>query len=307
MDQRSFPTILRIFLLVWVCQEVQPANILMVGFVGKGSHFLCLLPIGRSLVRQGHNVSLLTSDEYMERANDPELRKLFNFEIYKNTDPRYNTKKYFHLIEELGFSEKGDLISFFKTMTLFNEVISKTCQFVLEDKEMMKRFEKLDAIVTDMGWPCGALIKLYLKKYSNNSRVRLIWTVPSTPNVAMSDISGSPINPAYQPAVMTSYTSNMTFIERTINTLSTYGLRLFMKMASHSFFTFAEGFGLRDELAILDYDLAEITDLVLANFDFAIEFPFSKIAGLDTSRRSYGRTPERPPSRTGRFYSKFWR
>ncbi|XP_030833013.1 UDP-glucuronosyltransferase 2B31 [Strongylocentrotus purpuratus] len=280
MDQRSLPTILRIFLLVWVCQEVQPANILMVGFVGKGSHFLCLLPIGRSLVSQGHNVSLLTSDEYMERANDPELRKLFNFEIYKNTDPRYNTKKYFHLLEELGFSENGDLISFFKTMTSFNEIISKTCQFVLEDKEMMKRFEKLDAIVTDMGWPCGGLIKLHLKKYSNNSRVRLIWTTPTTPNVAMLDISGSPANPAYQPAIMSSYTSNMTFIERTINTLSTYGLRLFMKMASYSFSTFAEGVGLGDELATIDNMLTDITDLVLASFDFAVEFPFPKSPGL---------------------------
>ncbi|XP_054754983.2 UDP-glucuronosyltransferase 2C1-like [Lytechinus pictus] len=274
MDHRSFPNFLQIYLLIWVCVEVHSAHILMSGFVGKGSHFLCLVPIGKSLVRQGHNVSMLISDEYMDRANDPELRKFFNFEIYKNTDPQYSTREYFQLMEELGYSEKGDMVSFFKSLSSFKKILIKTCEFVMEDKEMMDRFATLDAIVSDIGWPCSGLIKLYLKKFYNNTGVRLVLDTPTTPNIAMLDASGSHFNAAYQPAIMSGFTSNMTFIERTINALSGYSMRLFIMLAGNAFFPLADKYGLRDQTPSLEYSQAAIADLSLGSFDFAIEFPF---------------------------------
>eukprot|EP00057_Strongylocentrotus_purpuratus_P035223 XP_798204.2 PREDICTED: UDP-glucuronosyltransferase 2C1-like [Strongylocentrotus purpuratus] len=266
----NIPALLQIFLLVWTGQEVKSANILMSGLVGKGSHFLSLVPIGKRLVRQGHNVTCLIMDEYKERADDPELKKYFNFEIYRNTDPHYTTKEYFQFVSDLAFNDEGGLRSFGKMMYLSKELLRKSCLFVLEDKEMMKRLEKMDAMVSDVSWLCSSVIKLYLKKHAN-SDIRIILNVPNTPNAMILDLAGSPVNPAYQPSTMSGLTSNMTFIERTINTISTAVFRSFGNQMGSYFLSFAEQFDLEDEIMAMGPPAA---DLFLGNFDFAVEFPF---------------------------------
>ncbi|XP_030843266.1 UDP-glucuronosyltransferase 2C1 [Strongylocentrotus purpuratus] len=223
-----------------------------------------------TLVRQGHNVTCLIMDEYKERADDPELKKYFNFEIYRNTDPHYTTKEYFQFVSDLAFNDEGGLRSFGKMMYLSKELLRKSCLFVLEDKEMMKRLEKMDAMVSDVSWLCSSVIKLYLKKHAN-SDIRIILNVPNTPNAMILDLAGSPVNPAYQPSTMSGLTSNMTFIERTINTISTAVFRSFGNQMGSYFLSFAEQFDLEDEIMAMGPPAA---DLFLGNFDFAVEFPF---------------------------------
>ena len=264
--------------LIYLCSEVESANILMSGLFGEGSHFLCLVPVGKSLVKQGHNVTFLISEEYTHRAEDPELAKLFNFEIFHHHDPEYSTRGYFREVAELGFSGDGGVISFSKTFSSFTQALKMTCESVLGDKDMMKRFESLDAIVTDGGWPCGAAIKLYLMKHRNKTNIRLIFNNPTGPHVLVFETAGSPYNPAYQPSTMSGFSPPMSFVERTQNVLSLLFLRMFIAMVGRDFTEVLYKFDLQEHADDLIYQ--KITDLVLASGDFSVEYPFPKTPNI---------------------------
>ncbi|XP_071496608.1 UDP-glucuronosyltransferase 2C1-like [Diadema antillarum] len=265
------------FTLILLCLErsgTDAANILMIGNFGKGSHFLSLVPVGRSLLKQGHNVTFLISEEYSFRAKDAKYSEIFKFEIFRN-DPDYSVKAFFQKLEELGFSESGSLLQFYKLFSTFSQAIVKTCDSVLEDEAMMKRFETLDAIVADIAWPCSLAIKGYLRSHSRDDP-RLILTAPTTVNNAPFDTLGSPYNPAYQPFTMTGFTSSMSFIQRVINTLSLFSMRVFVSLMGSEFQSVLDKHNLSSHMGGSDpmASWRNMTDLFLISCDFAMEFPF---------------------------------
>ncbi|XP_071496610.1 UDP-glucuronosyltransferase 1-2-like [Diadema antillarum] len=253
--------------------DAEAANILMSGGLGEGSHFLALVPIGKSLVERGHNVTFLISEEYSFRAADPVLGALFDFEIFSYNDTEYKAQTFFDAAADIASFGTNGLVQNFEIARLAKRVVVDTCVWILSDKDLMKRLESMDAIVAEMPWPCAGFVKSYLSRHTH-SQVRFILSSATAPISSMLTLAGSPFNTAYQPSSLTGLTSSMTLLQRMKNTIYYLMMRVLMDMYIKMFAEIVDKFDLNPSLKQSLMSFSDEIDLYLVNMDFAVEFPF---------------------------------
>ena len=93
---------------------VEAGNVLITTSLGEGSHYFVGKTIGKYLVKQGHNVSVLVSEAYAHRAENPDDSEL-NFIIFHQSPAAIESVKERHL----AFSKVSLNIIFFSFINSF--------------------------------------------------------------------------------------------------------------------------------------------------------------------------------------------
>ncbi|XP_030850130.1 UDP-glucuronosyltransferase 1-6-like [Strongylocentrotus purpuratus] len=241
---------------------------------GEGSHFFLGAAIGEGLVQRGHNATLLISRAYEHRTREPKYSNL-SFEVFDHHKRSLQEVRDFWKnfgVLSLGKGDDGLI----KTVYYLIESMADDCEDLVLDIELMKRLEDVDAIVVDMTWICGIMIRAALERNLNYSKkIALVTLTPFTPQPIALFSYGSSYNPAYQPELNTGFTDRMSFLERTANLLQSvvYAV-LGAALTIPVYMRVGENTGLEDVMSIKMSLMNDLADLHLQNFDFAIEFPF---------------------------------
>ncbi|XP_072163974.1 UDP-glucuronosyltransferase 2B4-like [Diadema setosum] len=265
--------ILGLLIIACASSQVESANILLSGGLGDGSHFLSIVPIGRSLLQRGHNVTFLVADEYLHKAVDSVSdSKLFNFEVFHFPGLIDKMDEGFSRLGEIVFTES--IISQQKQLLQpVNIINGQACRAVFEDPELLERMRWYDAYVLDVVWPCGVFVKSYLERHKDTKDIPIAIFAPMVPIPFIFDQSGSPFVPSYQPVLITMLSSSMSFFERCKNVF----FYIFSKVATKD--VFLNPYSKLVPEYDLDPDLTSTisahVDLYFINSDISGEFVFS--------------------------------
>ncbi|XP_071503540.1 UDP-glucuronosyltransferase 2B4-like [Diadema antillarum] len=260
-------------LIACASSQVESANILVSGGLGDGSHFLSIVPIGRSLLQKGHNVTFLVADEYLHEAvGSVSDSKLFNFEVFHFPGLIDKMDEAYSRLGEIVFTES--IISQQKQLLQPVTIISgQACRAVFEDPELLERMRWYDAYVLDVVWPCGVFVKSYLERHRDTKDIPIAIFAPMVPIPFIFDQSGSPFVPSYQPVLLTMLSSSMSFFERCENVF----FYIFSTVASKD--VFLNHYSKLVPEYNLDPDLTSTisahVDLYFINSDISGEFVFS--------------------------------
>ncbi|XP_041463073.1 UDP-glucuronosyltransferase 2B13-like [Lytechinus variegatus] len=270
-----YTTISGIYLVLFLSPRCgSGSNVLISSMHGEGSHFFVGTGVGEGLVQRGHNATLLISRAFEHHTRNPKYSNL-SFEVFdhhkRSVQEIRDFWKDFGALS-LGRSNDGLI----KTTFFLIESMADDCEDILLDVELMKRLEVVDAVVVDMTWLCGVMIRAALERNLNYSkRIALVTLMPFTPQGMALFSYGSPYNPAYQPELNTGFTNRMSFFQRTANLLQSvvYAL-LGGGVAMPAYVRVGKNTGLEN---VINYKMSlyhELADLHLQNFDFVMEFPF---------------------------------
>ncbi|XP_030855966.1 UDP-glucuronosyltransferase 1-2 [Strongylocentrotus purpuratus] len=246
--------------------NVEAANIFVSSVYGEGSHFLAASAIGQRLIARGHNVTFLISSAYYEhRAKNPKFSN-FSYEVFKHPIPDHEVREMFKTLNSLAFVDQDK--QFMEMMKLVSKRMADDCELLLSDKQFESRLEGFDAIMLDIAWPCGLLIREILRR--NENSVAMIAFTPTPPWSGFLSASGSSFNYAYQTEMTTGLPNNMTFAQRLYNLCySTFVAAL------AEFFFYAPYSEIGKRLGFPDIHFVHSYsdfDLHLTNVDFASEF-----------------------------------
>ncbi|XP_030847007.1 UDP-glucuronosyltransferase 2B31-like [Strongylocentrotus purpuratus] len=139
--------------LLLALSDVESANILLFGVFGDGSHYFTMVAVGKSLVKRGHNVTFLISDEYSDRATDPEHATIVSYEMFHLSGLKKRMDYISNKTAEVTFVENS-MKHMAEMMDMFTSVNREACESVFEDQRMLDRMAKFDAFVVDVVWSC---------------------------------------------------------------------------------------------------------------------------------------------------------
>nr|XP_054754558.1 UDP-glucuronosyltransferase 1-6-like [Lytechinus pictus] len=262
-----------IYLLI-AAMEVNCANILFSGLFGEGSHFLSQIPIAKSLTQKGHNITLLISEEFSQRAKNPAYSG-FNFETFIISDHPGLIRRTTENSARVAFGKTTSVIQNMELLPASLFMTKEACRAVLSDTPLMDRLKDIDMIVFDLTWPCGIYMKSYLLRHMNASSIRVAVTSPMSPLQYLHEIAGSPFNPSYQPTFATGYSSSMSFTQRLGNVINWAIIHHLGKNRVFDCFSdLQKEFDLDSDLGMSSSFYYQNIDLYLMNIDFAVEFPF---------------------------------
>ncbi|XP_072163973.1 UDP-glucuronosyltransferase 2B9-like [Diadema setosum] len=257
--------------ILYASLQVESANILLSGAFGEGSHLLSIIPIGRSLLHKGHNVTLLVADEYLRKATNITDSEKFNIEVFHFPGLREKMDGIFDRLGEVTFAQ-----SIFQHTQLFqrlNTIYGQACRSIFEDPELLERMHCYDAYVVDVVWPCGVFVKSYLEKHKNKKDIPIAIFGPMVPVPFIFEQAGSPFLPSYQPVPTTALSSSMSFFERCKNTFVYLAFTFLLnKETLRRFHNLVSDYDLDPDL---QSRISEHVDLYFINSDFSGEFPFS--------------------------------
>ncbi|XP_072163363.1 UDP-glucuronosyltransferase 2B1-like [Diadema setosum] len=267
--------LLKSLVLVCASLQVESANILLSGVFGDGSHYFSIVPIGRSLLQKGHNVTFLVADEYLHKAVDISDSEFFNFEVFHFPGLKEKMNEMYGRLGEVTFTEStlSKQKQLFQRMNIIN---GQACRGVFEDPELLERMRWYDAYVLDVAWPCGVFVKSYLEGHKDTKDIPIAIFAPMVPIPFIFDQSGSPFIPSYQPVAGTSFSSSasMSFLERCKNAffylyfITSLNREIFLS----PYFQLVSDYNLDPELTS---SISVHVDLYFINSDFSVEFPFS--------------------------------
>ncbi|XP_054767342.2 UDP-glucuronosyltransferase 2A2-like [Lytechinus pictus] len=261
-------------LLVALISNVESANVLLSGAFGDGSHYFTMAAIGKTLVNRGHNVTFLISDEYSNRATDPEHATIFNFQMFHLPGLKKRMDHIFDQTAEMAFAEDWTIKRMSELRDTFISVNRDACESILNDQRLMDDLAQFDAIVVDVIWMCGLYAKSFLERHRGIENIRTTVLAPMTPLPYIFQEAGSPFITSYQPAPLTSLTSDMTFLQRFRNTM-TY---IFFAVWGNNWAVtgFASDFVEKYDLdPRLESSISNHVDLYLINIYFSVEFSFA--------------------------------
>ena len=143
------------------------------------------------------------------------------------------------------------------------------CDFMLSDEQFLKSLHSIDAMMTDIFWPCGLVIGEILKR--NKPSTTMIAITPMVPWSGFLRASGSSFNYAFQGELTTGLPNKMTFSQRLLNILySTFAIAL-AEYFHTSYSETAIKLGLPSVHFVRSFS---DFDLHLTNIDFASEFTY---------------------------------
>ncbi|XP_066287805.1 UDP-glucuronosyltransferase 2C1-like [Branchiostoma lanceolatum] len=209
--------ILLVFLLGLLIKLSSAEKVLLVPPPHRDSHWMALAKIGRALVDKGHIVSVVGSENIVEkrRVKWPD----FQFEVFQDQ----GTQARIQQIQDQVYSTAGKL-PFHKLVKEFIsmvEVSKQHCSLLLGDSNLVDRLRtsQHSVVISDPFFPCGAILSAHL-----NIRVPHIAVVMRLdPFYHDVKATGVPLPLSYVPSIWTDFTDDMTFVQRLQNAvLSTY-------------------------------------------------------------------------------------
>ncbi|XP_041470372.1 UDP-glucuronosyltransferase 2C1-like [Lytechinus variegatus] len=265
----SFRTILGV--LLWFLQIAQGrgSNILIYTSYGAGSHFMCAAHIGNELKRRGHNVTVIISNAYENRSKEEQYKDL-QFEIFKHSVPVEEVWRRHELITKGVFKGTWRQESWYRLTEAINEYIGD-CEALFNDKELLQRLRQaqFDVALVDPYFPCTLLVAEYAAK-RHVSIMATSWS-------HLARYNGNPANAAYMPEMSLGFTNQMTLIQRAINCIMVL-INEWMKGMTDVFSAIQDANGICPGLR--PRDLYQRSQLLLANVDFAFEFPVPVMPNL---------------------------
>ncbi|XP_071509228.1 UDP-glucuronosyltransferase 2A3-like [Diadema antillarum] len=255
----------RILLIMFACCQLgYGANILIFAGLGEGSHFLTAGNIGNGLIKRGHNVTALISNAYSNRAIDPKFKDI-HFEIFKHNVPPEAVHDRMMRMTALAF--KGTwLRDVLRNLSALMEENVDDCRALFSDEALLRRLKEVryDVAIVDPVWQCSLLVGEYAAK-RHVSMMSTAW-IPH-----LGRVNGNPSNPAYVSEMAMGFTNQMTFMQRTSNFLMCMVVGMATISTANAFVGIQHEHGICPHLQTSD--LFQRSQLVLANVDFAVEFP----------------------------------
>nr|XP_054750784.1 UDP-glucuronosyltransferase 1-6-like isoform X1 [Lytechinus pictus] len=244
-------------------------KILISAIYGEGSHFLAAASVGEGLARKGHDVTMLISNAFEHRTEEPMYANL-SFEVFKHPIPPEEVRESLNFASTMVF--RDDNIEFFSLMRNMSKRTVDDCEAVVTDTELMIRLEKNDAIIVDITWPCARYIKAVLEENMKSLRRRTMISLSATnPWSGYLMLGGSPVNYAYFPEITTGFTNQMTFRQRLLNIIQTYLISIVGEQLTPPFYRdMGKRLGLSPYIHPI-FDM-QLFDLHLLNINFASDF-----------------------------------
>ncbi|XP_791720.3 UDP-glucuronosyltransferase 2B1 isoform X1 [Strongylocentrotus purpuratus] len=245
------------------------SKILISAIYGEGSHFLAGASLGEGLARKGHDVTMLISNAYEHRLEDPRYANL-SFEVFKHPVPPEEVREAFAFASTLVF--RDDNIEFFSLMKNMSKRTVDDCEAVVTDKELMLRLEKNDAIIVDITWPCARYIQVVLEEKMKSQRHRTMISLSATnPWSGYLKLGGAPVNYAYFPEISTGFNNRMTFSQKILNIIQTNLIAVVGEQLTPPLYReMGKRLGLRPNIHPI-FDMQDF-DLHLLNINFASDF-----------------------------------
>ncbi len=192
--------------IVSMLNLVSPSKILMLP-VAHYSTLNFYSSVGKTLVREGHEVWILAEQQYEKKLTKGGIHPL----AYP-TDAWTNNQE--HILKS-DISEKlaKGILSMMELIPIAIEPLTQLCEETLSNKKLMKQIEdvKFDLVIADttLIWKCILVIP-----YKLDIPFMILGAINFDPwNL------GIPAMPSFEPSPMSTYTNEMNFKERTINTL----------------------------------------------------------------------------------------
>ena len=184
------------------------------------SHFDVFKPLLEELAHRGHDLTIVSY--FPRNVNDSNVKYLPN---YKDIDLSGSVDKWLNIVDmsKIDYS----IISFIHEIHLLRQWALEHCQAALnipEVRQLIKSDAKFDLIITEMfNSDCflGFVHRFQAPFISLQSHEILPW--------ANSRI-GNPDNPSYIPASLMAFKPQMTFFQRTANSLFLYSVKVFYEI-----------------------------------------------------------------------------
>ncbi|XP_072163972.1 UDP-glucuronosyltransferase 2B1-like [Diadema setosum] len=267
-------------LLICGCIPSETAKILLSGGFGDGSHFLSLVPLGKTLASRGHDVKYMVADAYLEPAAKLANSSLINFEVFHLPGLKEKVDDSHARLCDIAFAD-SKLSEMMRLLHLLSAINHEACEAVIIDEELLTRLSEYDGFVVDVVWVCGVYIKSYLERHRGTKDVPVLVLAPMTPIPYIFKEAGSPFVPSYQPVSLlkTMHSSSMSFIERCRNVFAYLSfVFMFDKMVFHD--PFADLVSRYDLHNDLTSTISNHVDLYFINSDFSVEFPFALMPNI---------------------------
>lgn len=244
------------------------ANLLFFSGYGEGSHYLASTAIAEEMCQKGHSATVMVSSPFRYRIAEPHqclLDKDFKlFKVNKSLDDMVATIR-----EVMRHGYEGTFNQYvLKNGRKLSENVKGDCERIFLDDDLTQSLKslKIDAVVYDSIFSCGALIAQYL-----GARVIALSPTMIAPHQAR--LHGIPTNPSYHPEGFSGLASRMTFSERLWNCLCHFGSYWFQLYTfQNPYDELKLKFNIRPDVST--HDLLASADLWLFASDFAFDFAF---------------------------------
>ncbi|XP_030836546.1 UDP-glucuronosyltransferase 2B1 isoform X2 [Strongylocentrotus purpuratus] len=268
MERRT----VKICLIVLVsCLSLTSAgNVLISVTLGEGSHYMASTAIGESLVRRGHNVTVLIGNAHEHRAKHPVHSKIFNFEIYTYPEPVEKVRERMEKVFSQAFEKEFQ----FDMIWNFTDVLApyvNYCRSAFRDRELMGRLEraKFDVTILDVTWLCSVLISEHL------NTTNVLFNPMASQYYVAEMIAGAPFLPAVIPDGILCPPQKMTFFQRVKNVLLVFALRRLFYIFANMIYPIQEEFNILMDRSMQDY-MSEVELLLMSMdpvIDYVVPFP----------------------------------
>ncbi|XP_078684777.1 UDP-glucuronosyltransferase 1-2-like [Branchiostoma floridae x Branchiostoma belcheri] len=183
-------------------------KVLLVSLPFADSHWFAHANLGRALVKRGHVVTGLVSQDSLARRKTPE----FLFETFddRGTSARMKAIE----VQHVSNAAEMSLVKIVQVPSMLTDELTKHCELLLGDREMLERLRdsRYGVVITDTFLPCGAILAAYL-------RVPNVVHQRSEPFAMDLAATGVPRPAAYVPEVPLPFSDQMTFLQRAQNAI----------------------------------------------------------------------------------------
>nr|XP_054760247.1 UDP-glucuronosyltransferase 1A1-like isoform X1 [Lytechinus pictus] len=273
----AVPLICFCVVLLTLPPSLLAGNVLITTSIGEGSHYFVGKTIGKYLVRHGHNVTVLVSEAYAHRADNPDDSEL-NFIVFHQSTEQIKSVKERHLAFSKNALEPSTATYIINLMQTHRQGAADDCEDLLGNPDVMHQLEdgKFDVVVYDMIWLCSLMVAMKLNTTA-------VLSSPMAVPTMLSMYARNPVNLAYTPDCMNAYTNKMSFLQRVNNVVANQILFQVLEYMHGPFNTVRERHQIRQDLQGSISDLiGTYTDLFLVNMDFAVEYPLPLLPNIIT-------------------------
>ena len=259
-----FIVVVAIVQLLW--HQATGANILMAHPATNfyvASHVRFQAVLSRELVKRGHRVVALSNSILKNLGNsDENYSEMININLTLSDEQEFidRHERMYDLVNKPGVTI-GEICEFSHRTVFY-------CQLLWKDTKTLERLkqERFDLMLINPFQQCEFLLHCYLD-------VPFVVFTPAMKYPAFNeDIFRVPSPMAYAPAMMTGFTDQMSFLERTINFLArTVGTSYISYLMIDQFAELKNELGLCPGMSLVDINRK--AELWLANNDAVLDFP----------------------------------
>ncbi|KAM4836418.1 UDP-glucuronosyltransferase 1-2-like isoform 1-T1 [Thomomys bottae] len=251
-------------LLCWLCvlPRTEGGNVLVVPM--EGSHWLSMREVVRELHGRGHRATVLVPAVFeFVRGEDFFTRAAYAVPFSKE---EYRDRYLNHLHHVLQAGSVFELT--YKTTSNWNRLVdlfARSCEALLHDRPFLRRLNSsaFDVVLTDPGYPCGAVLAMYLK-------VPAVFFLRFFMCDLDSEATQCPNPISYIPKLATMHSDRMTFLQRVKNVMFSGLFRTFC-LAFFSPYARLASELLQREVSLVD--VFSHASVWLFRGDFVLDYP----------------------------------